>query len=65
MMYIEGHWETINTLQDISKIVREHYNYELADEMDELIESTSTSHYDSYRLEELEDIIEQIRSIVY
>ena len=65
MMYIEGHWETINTLQDISKIVREHYNYELADEMDELIESTSTSHYDSDRLEELEDIIEQIRSIVY
>lgn len=37
MMYIEGHWETVNTLRDISRIIREYYNRELADEMDKLI----------------------------
>lgn len=38
MMYIEGHWETIDSLRDISKIIREYYNRELADELDKLIE---------------------------
>lgn len=38
MIRIKGHWETIASLQDISRIVREYYNCELADEMDNLIE---------------------------
>lgn len=38
MMYIEGHWEAIDSLRDISKIIREYYNRELADEMDKLID---------------------------
>lgn len=37
MMYIEKHWETVDSLQDISKIIREYYNRELADELDILI----------------------------
>lgn len=38
MIRIEGHWETLDTLQDISRVIREYYNRELADEMDKLIE---------------------------
>lgn len=38
MKFIEGHWETIDNLRDISRIIREYYNRELADEMDNLIE---------------------------
>lgn len=38
MKYIEGHWETVNDLRDISRIIREYYNRELADELDKLIE---------------------------
>lgn len=38
MMHINGHWEAVTSLRDISKIIREYYNSELADEMDELIE---------------------------
>lgn len=38
MMYIEKHWETIDSLRDISRIIREYYNRELADELDKLIE---------------------------
>lgn len=34
---IESNYERINNLYDISKIIREYYNSELADEMDELI----------------------------
>lgn len=38
MMYIEGHWETVTSLEDVARIIREYYNRELADEMDKLIE---------------------------
>lgn len=38
MMYIEKHWETIEDLRDISRVIREYYNRELADELDELID---------------------------
>ena len=37
MMYIEGHWETVDTLQDIVRVIREYYNRELADAMEELV----------------------------
>ena len=65
MMYVEGHWETVDTLSDISRIVREYYNYELADVLDELIETTKIPDYELERAQELEEIIEQIRSLVY
>lgn len=38
MIYIEDHWETVDSLQDISRIIREYYNRDLANEMDELID---------------------------
>lgn len=38
MMYIEGHWESVDTLDDIIKVIREYYNPELADEMEFQIE---------------------------
>lgn len=38
MIRIEGHWETLDTLEDVSRVIREYYNREFADEMDKLIE---------------------------
>ena len=38
MMCIEKHWETINNLRDVSRVIREYYNPELADELDNFIE---------------------------
>lgn len=52
MIYINGHWETIDSLQDISRIVRECYDRELADEMDKLIEIQEK------RIQDLEDQID-------
>lgn len=37
MMYIEKHWEMVDSLRDISRIIREYYNRELADKLDMLI----------------------------
>lgn len=38
MMCIEGHWETVTSLEDVARIIREYYNRELADKLDKLIE---------------------------
>ena len=68
MMYfqIEEHYEKVDNLQDIANIIRVYYNPELADKMDEFIEDndTSMSDNDIKRLEELEDIIYEIRMLV-
>ena len=37
MIRIEGHWETLDTLKDVSRVIREYYNEELADELDGFI----------------------------
>lgn len=37
MIRIEGHWETLDTLEDVSRVIREYYNEELADELDGFI----------------------------
>jgi hypothetical protein len=37
-MYIEGHWETVTSLEDVARVIREYYNRELADELDKLID---------------------------
>lgn len=38
MIQIEGHWERVDNLYDIERIVREYYNSDLADELNSLIE---------------------------
>ena len=65
MMYIEGHWETVDNLRDISRVIREYYNDELADKMDELIALTKISDYELERLDELEMVVQQIRDLVF
>ena len=64
MMYIEGHWENTDTLHDIVNIVREYYNRELADAMEELIPDSEKILADIEELEELRDIISEIRGLV-
>lgn len=64
MMYIEGHWETINDLNEAARIVREYYNDELADKIEELIEKVRYPK-DNEELESLRYIIEEIRGLVW
>lgn len=65
MLYIEGYWETADSLEDIVKIIREHYNHELADRMNELLEPTRISNDELKRLDELETVVQQIRDLVF
>lgn len=60
MMYIEGHWETVDTLEDITRVVREYYNPELADKMDYLLEQT----FDAFT-NKIEELVEQINQCVH
>lgn len=62
MMYIEGHWEYVSSLEDIVRVIREYYNDELADKMEELI---TISDFERERLDELEMVFQQIRDLVY
>ena len=51
MILINGNWEQVKDLQDVSKIIREYYNHELADKLDYLI---LTSEYFDEKYHELE-----------
>ena len=46
MILIGENWEQIRDLQDVSNIIREYYNRDLADEMDKLIPEHSDDEYD-------------------
>ena len=56
MIHIEDHWETVDSLQDISRIIREYYNRDLANKMDELIDEYDEEESYSQQVYELEDI---------
>lgn len=64
MMNIEGHWENVDTLEDVARIVREYYNRELADKLEELIPEDVASAEDLAELDELRGIVEEIRELV-
>ncbi len=47
MILVNDNWEEVRDLQDVSRIIRENYNYDLADELDKLIpEHTDDEYYD-------------------
>lgn len=60
MIHINGHWETVDTLEDIARVVREYYNPELADKMDYLLEQT----FDAFT-NKIEELAEQINPCVH
>ena len=45
MILINDNWEDVRDLKDISKIIREYYNRDLADEMDEMIHEHTDEEY--------------------
>lgn len=45
MVLINDNWEEIRDLEDISKIIREYFNEDLADEMDQMIPKCTPIEY--------------------
>lgn len=71
MVLVNDNWEQVYNLQDISKIIRENYNEDLADELDKLIPEHSKEEYEGLRydfdlkcekISELEDEISSLES---
>ena len=64
MILVNDNWEQIYDLQDISKIIRENYNRDLADELDKLIPEHTDEEYEGLKDElwEKENIIDDLES---
>ena len=62
MILINDNWEQIYDLQDVSKIIRENYNEDLADELDKLIPEHTDEEYEGLKDElwEKENIIDDL-----
>lgn len=71
MILVNNNWEQVCVLQDISKIIRENYNEDLADELDKLIPEHTDEEYEGLQWDfnlkcekifELEDEISSLES---
>lgn len=63
MILINDNWETIRDLSDVSKIIREYYNYDLADELDKLISEYDEDYYNLK--DELDEAQNEIKDLEY
>ena len=64
MILVNNNWEQIRDLQDVSKIIREYYNRDLADELDKLIPEHTDEEYEGLKEElwDKENIIDDLES---
>ena len=64
MILVNDNWEQIYDLQDVSKIIREYYNRDLADELDKLIPEHTDEEYEGLKEElwDKENIIDGLES---
>lgn len=46
MILVNDNWEEVRDLQDVSKIVKEYFNTDLADELDKLIPEHTDDEYE-------------------
>lgn len=64
MILVNDNWVEVRDLQDVSRIIRENYNYDLADKMDSLIEENYYTESEYWDLEtELNDKENEIASM--
>jgi len=71
LILVNDNWEQVRDLRDISKMIRENYNEDLADELDKLIPEHSKAEYEGLqydfdlkceKISELEDEISSLES---
>ena len=70
MILVENNWETVKDLHDVSRIIREYYNSNLADEMDKVIKQTTQkfSDEDCYciknEFDEIQGRVESLKEMI-
>lgn len=68
MICINGHFEAVDDLHDVSRIIRKYYNTDLAYELDKLVEEqalTARLEFLKDEIANLTDIIDAIRALVW
>lgn len=60
---MNGNWEQIYNLHDVSTLIREYYNRDLADELDKLIDETNQDF--QCELREKEDKISEFEDEIF
>lgn len=72
MICINGHFEAVDDIHDVSRIIEKYYNVDLAYELEKLIEDQTLSDEQITRLDFLEnevanltDTIDAIRDLVW
>jgi len=69
LILVNDNWEKVYDLQDISKIIRENYNEDLADELEKLIPEHTDEEYEglqwNYNLkcEKISDLEDEVSSL--
>ncbi len=69
MILVNDNWEQVRDLQDISKIIRENYNRDLADKLDKLIPEHTDEEYEvlqwdfDLKCEKISDLEDEISSL--
>ncbi len=69
LILVNDNWEQVHDLQDISKIIRENYNEDLANKLDELIPEHSKEEYErlqydfDLKCEKISDLEDEISSL--
>ena len=63
MVLINDNWEEVRDLDDVSKIIREYFNEDLADEMDKMIPEHTDEEYQDleWQLEEKDGDITSLK----
>lgn len=63
MVLINDSWEEVRDLEDVSKIIREYFNEDLADEMDKMIPEHTDEEYQDleWQLEEKDGDITSLK----
>lgn len=64
MICINGHFEAVDDIHDVSRIIREYYNADLACELEKLIEDQTLSDEQITRLEFLEDEVTNLTDTI-
>ncbi len=69
MILVNDNWEQVRDLQDISKIIRENYNRDLAYELDKLIPEHTDEEYEglqwdfNLKCEKVSDLEDKLSSL--
>ena len=65
MICINGHFEAVDDIHDISRIIEKYYNVDLAYELEKLIGNVDRLEYLEEEIANLTDTIDAIRDLVW